>query len=1052
MVEDNSLDAELIERELRSAGYLIQHDVVSDPLGFAQRIRDHTYDVILCDYNLSGWTGLDALAELKRSGLGTPFILVSGSLGEDRAVECIKQGATDYVLKDRLSRLPLAIGRALEAREQEENQKRIAQELWASESKLGMVLNQLPAIVWTTDPELRMLSMAGAGLAHLERSKWGDLGRTLYEVLGTSDSHSPPIAAHLRALCGESAEYEIDEKNRSLAVRVEPLRNLEGKVIGCLGLALDVTKQKRSEEELRIQAREQSCVAEFGLFALRGGEIQELLDRAVRVVAEALDVEFSAVLELLEGGHELLLRAGAGWKPGLVGNARVGAGPESQAGYTLSINEPVVMPDLEAESRFRVSALVRDHGVTSGLTAPIVGRGGPFGVLGAHTARPRIFLREDALFIQAVANILATAIERERSSQELRQTNQTLQAMIASAPAAIVALDSSANVCIWNPAAARMFGQIAEEVLGKELPTVPESRREEYELLRDLLLQGGSIAGIETQQRRKDGSLIDVILSAASVGSPSVRYPPPVHAAVIAVLTDISERKRAEAEKLRLSTAIEQSAECILISDIHGVIQYVNPAFCAVTGYSREEAVGNRSNILHSGKHHHAFYENLWKTILGGQSWRGEFQNRKKDGAIVPMEAVITPVREAGGQITSFICFHTDVTERRNLDRQLLQSQKFEAVGQLAGGIAHDFNNVLAAILGMAELGLLEAPEGTRIRERLEKIRHHGGRAVALTKQLLAFSRRQVLERRDMNLNHCVAEVASLLGESLGKDIELRTNLAPDLEATRADPAQVEQVLMNLCVNARDAMPGGGQLSIHTRNVHADEEFCRSQPGARPGDYVCLSVSDTGMGMNAATMERIFEPFFTTKPPGQGTGLGLATVYGIVKQHNGFVHVYSELGEGATFRIYFPTAAATEAECPPALSEMPTSGGRETILLADDQTALCELERESLEALGYTVLSAQDGEEAVETFRQYNDKVDLLILDVVMPRLRGPDAYRRISALRPGVPVIFCTGYDPASATVTAISGHPVLQKPFSTRDLARAVRTLLDARQPIRN
>ncbi len=881
-VEDDRADLELIQRELRRGGLNFEGEAVSQPQEFARRIREGSFDAILSDFRLAGWDGLEALHELKSLGVQIPFLLITGTIGEEKAVECMRLGVNDCILKDRLARLPTAVRQAVEVREIRERQGRIAEELWASESKLGLLLSQLPAIIWTTDQELRLTSLTGAGLPGLPRSAWQRQSQPLDRAL--EGSHLA-VEAHRRALRGESMEFGEEVEGRSYWSRVEPLRDTAGTVSGCLGMALDISEKKRLENE--SQAR----------------------------------------------------------------------------------------------------------------------------------------------------------------SRELRQANQTLEALIASAPVAIIALDHTGHVCIWNPAAERMFGWTAAELMGKDLPNVPGEREEEHRVFRDVLRQGGGISGVETRRRRKDGAVIDVNLSAATVKVGADSGESDGELLMIAVLTDITERKRAEAEMLRLITAVEQAAEAVMIADTEGFIRFVNPAFCAMTGYLREEAVGQRTNLLKSGRHEDRFYASLWKTVLSGQTWRGEFENRRKDGSLVPMESAITPVRGPRGDITSFICMAQDNSERKTLQRQLLQAQKFEAIGQLAGGIAHDFNNVLGAILGMAELAQREAPEGTRIRERLEKICHHAGRAVALTRQLLAFSRRQQLERRSINLNLSINEVTSLISESLGKDVEVGTELAPELAGIHADPAQIEQVLMNLCVNARDAMPHGGRLTISTESVFLDEDACRTRPGISPGEFVRLTVADTGTGMDAVTMGRIFEPFFTTKPPGRGTGLGLATVYGVVKQHGGYIDVSSAVDEGTTFHLYFPVSGATGLEAPEPRNAEPVRGGTETILVAEDHEGLRELVRESLESLGYTVLAASDGQEAVDVFRRHAGKIDLLVLDVIMPRLRGPDAYKRIRELNPSVPVLFCTGYNPDSTQVEALTSHPVLQKPYPALELARTVRQLLDQR-----
>ena len=391
-----------------------------------------------------------------------------------------------------------------------------------------------------------------------------------------------------------------------------------------------------------------------------------------------------------------------------------------------------------------------------------------------------------------------------------------------------------------------------------------------------------------------------------------------------------------------------------------------------------------------------------------------------------------------------------DVTERIAMEKQLRQAQKFEAIGQLAGGIAHDFNNMIGAILGWAEIGLEETEAETRLHRHFDKVRHQAVRAAALTRQLLAFARRQILEPRNLDLNQNVTETLSLLEKVIGSNIEIKTKLAPNLTLVRADPTQIDQVLMNLCINARDAMPEGGCLTIETGDIVFDEKYCAVHTFARPGHYTLLAVTDTGTGMDAATLDRIFEPFFTTKDTGKGTGLGLATVYGIVSQHGGFLHVYSEVGIGTTFRTYLPVIAAAERTPVNVEESRPARGGSETILIVEDHEGLRELARETLANLGYDILLASDGEEAVRVFQANCERIDLLLLDVVLPKINGPEAYARISAEKEDVPVIFATGYSPEMELLHNAQerGLTILQKPYVPRELARRVRETLD-RQP---
>lgn len=384
--------------------------------------------------------------------------------------------------------------------------------------------------------------------------------------------------------------------------------------------------------------------------------------------------------------------------------------------------------------------------------------------------------------------------------------------------------------------------------------------------------------------------------------------------------------------------------------------------------------------------------------------------------------------------------------ERRRIEQRMRQLEKFEVIGKLAGGIAHDFNNVIGAIMGWAELGARDAPSSGSGQKYFEKIRSQSERAAGLTRQLLAYARRQILAPTNLNLNELIRENTALLEKAIGEEIEVKLALAEDLLSVRADASQIEQVLMNLCFNARDAMPNGGQLLIETRNVELDENYCSRHAYTRPGRFVLMSVSDTGVGMSAETLEHIFEPFFTTKEKGKGTGLGLATTLGIIKQHEGSIEVYSEPGKGTVFHVFL-AAAPSSVEALPKSVEAPVRGGTETILIADDHDGVLEMAQEVLESLGYRVLLANDGAEAVKKFRANRDAISLVLLDVVMPKLGGPDAAVIISREKPGVRLMFSSGYSDKGAMLESLleKGAVMLQKPYGPSDLARRVRDLLD-------
>jgi PAS domain S-box-containing protein len=547
--------------------------------------------------------------------------------------------------------------------------------------------------------------------------------------------------------------------------------------------------------------------------------------------------------------------------------------------------------------------------------------------------------------------------------------------------------------------------------------------------------------------RKKDGSVIDVEMFLHQMEYSG-------NAAALVVAQDITERKRAEEEKQKFFTLVEYSRDFIAVADLQDNVQYVNPAGRAMLGIGETESVaGTHSLDYVVPADLPMVHETVLPALYANGHWEGELHFRhRQTGQSLPMDFVGFRVTDRRTGEPRFVAtVSRDMSERRALEQQLRHAQKFEAFGQLAGGIAHDFNNVIGAIQGWAELGEEQAAPGNPTLEGyFKKIHVQCDRVSALIRQLLAFARRQILEPRNITLNQTVRDVMNLLDKLIGKDVEIKTVQAEDLSAVRADPTQIEQVLMNLCINSRDAMPKGGRIDIETRNASFSEEDCRRNRGFQPGRFAELRVSDTGEGMDAATRERIFEPFFTTKGTGKGTGLGLATVYGIIKQHNGFIHVESELGKGSCFRIFLPVneAPAPGDIHPPLFDDLPVRGGSETILLADDHEGICEMAQSVLKAKGYRVLLAHDGEEAVEVFTAHRDVISLVLLDVIMPRRSGPEVFAAIKKLNPGISVVFATAYSNETAALADLAGRgvAVLRKPYTPSSLCRRVREVLDA------
>jgi len=513
------------------------------------------------------------------------------------------------------------------------------------------------------------------------------------------------------------------------------------------------------------------------------------------------------------------------------------------------------------------------------------------------------------------------------------------------------------------------------------------------------------------------------------------------------------EKQSAQDTLRRLSLAVEKSADTVMITTRDGIIQYVNPAFEALTGHASLDVLGKTPRVLKSGEHGPEVYQELWKTVLSGNVYRGILVNRKKNGELFCVEQSISPVLDPAGVVTHFISNGRDLTERLRLEAHLLQAQKMDSIGRLAGGVAHDFNNLLTIITSYSELALDAVTPGTPVESKLQEILSAARRAAQLTRQLLAFSRKQPQALRVVDLNSVIAEIAPPLRRLIGEDVELTFSPQSDLKRVRIDPMQIEQILLNLGANGRDAMPQGGRLTIETSNVHLDDNYIHCKHAVVPtGNYALISVTDTGTGISPDHLPHIFEPFYTTKPSGEGTGLGLATVYGIVKQNRGFIWAYSEAGTpGSVFKIYLPAMAAKGAlvEAPATLVETPIDGS-ETILLVEDENAVRRAVSEFLSLHGYTVLEAKDGLDALAIAKDYGSTIHLVVSDVVMPNMSGGQLAKELRSRRPESKVLFVSGY--AGKTLidhnVAEPGMNLLQKPFSLRQLCGKVRAMLSPPQ----
>jgi PAS domain S-box-containing protein len=535
-------------------------------------------------------------------------------------------------------------------------------------------------------------------------------------------------------------------------------------------------------------------------------------------------------------------------------------------------------------------------------------------------------------------------------------------------------------------------------------------------------------------------------------------------------------RAHLEDTQRRLSAAVEQAAEAVFVTDTEGFILYVNPAFEQITGYSQPSIVGQRPSALRHGDEDPHFHPEMWQAVRAGKVWQERFEFRRRDGNAVLLDLTTTAVRNQVGEIVNYVSTMRDVTREAQLEKQFQEAQKMEALGRLAGGVAHDFNNLLTVIELSTQLLGRKLHSQDPLWEHVHRIQEINERATRLTGQLLSFSRREIIEPSVLNLNQVVGDLSRMLQRVIGEDTRLRTRLADDLWPVQADLSRMDQVIVNLVVNARDAMPGGGTVTIETANIVLDEAYAAIHVAAQPGEYARLAVSDTGIGMSDEVKARIFEPFFTTKEREHGTGLGLATVFGIVKQIGGHIEVYSELGQGTTFKIYLPRTKEAEPAAkipsrPPAMAGRagefdpngwvdeaqayrastlaPLARGSETVLLVEDEPPVRELAVRVLESCGYEVLAAGDGLDALRISEQRDGPIHLLLSDVVLPHMSGKELAEQLKAARPEVRVMYMSGYtDQAIAQHGVLtSGDAFLPKPFTIEELTWKVHELLAAK-----
>jgi len=638
--------------------------------------------------------------------------------------------------------------------------------------------------------------------------------------------------------------------------------------------------------------------------------------------------------------------------------------------------------------------------------------------------------------------------EQRRALAALEESETRFRTIFQTSPDAISINELKNGTYLEiNDQFTQLTGFTRNEIVGKPIKHLGiwVSDKEQSEFVRKIK-KNGEVRNYEAHFRVKNGDFRTGSLSARLVELDN-------RLCVISVTRDITEEKKINKQISQLASVIEQASEAVVITDVNGNIEYVNPAFERLTGYSWEKVAGKNPNILRSGKQDNEFYANLWQTIASGHIWHGMFINRKKNGSLFYEDATIFPVKDRFGNIINYAAVKRDITKERQLEEQLHQSQKLEAVGQLAGGVAHDFNNLLTAINGYSEMILMDMDEKNPIRDDVIEILKAGKRAADLTRQLLAFSRKQVIQPQIVNINTIISDSSKMLRRLIGEDVQLEIVLDETVCPIEADPGQIEQILVNLVLNARDAIHEKAEgvrekkITIETANRFLDESYVQDHIGSHPGKHVLLTVSDSGVGMDKETASKAFEPFFTTKGVGKGTGLGLSTVYGIVKQNNGSIFVCSEPGEGTTFNIYWP---CTCNEISPDGMNIPDKNsikGNETLLIVEDEPEVRHFIRRGLEKLGYEILLATNGQDALDLVKREKPKIDLLFTDVIMPQMDGKELSEALQKIYPNLKILFASGYTDNHIAHRGVldPGVHFIGKPYSVNLVAWNIRKLLD-------